>query len=535
MDPMKQIYLLICQGFYLGSLCQRWTFPSRITALIGSCVEIPCTYHPDGGSGASCTVWYWNTYGPDPEILNTKDSSTVIGEYRDRTSLVPGNNSCTLRIDPVRRGDGGYYYNPGITEDRTINAGGLQNTYVLLSVTDDVNIELYVPKRMTEGEATTLRCTVEHTCRSSPPSLLWNKPGQVHHQSVEISGGFWRQESELTYIPSYLDDGTSVQCTATYPNGQSFHESGTLNINDLPTKVAVIVLGIGEVMEGSDVTLQCNSSSKTKVNKYEWYKGKNKTKLPDTGRKITVMKVTRDVEPYSCAAINAAGRGESALVEIPVLYAATGVHITVKNEGEFTKLICDFLSSRPDVTHYTWMKDGSILQDQKGKTLTIENNVENAGQYSCIAHNIAGDSSSAEINHTGGTMFSPVIWGSAAGVFFLLLFILILFCCLRRKRKSSSIRGSSTKMSNESEMSKDDNHHGDNQSSHNAQPPSLRSGPSVDVNFAGNQVAYSNNDGTQPSNEVEYSVISHRQPNQAGQNSSRAQHDEDVEYATLKC
>ncbi|KAM4016744.1 B-cell receptor CD22-like isoform 2-T3 [Anomaloglossus baeobatrachus] len=439
MDPMKQIYLLICQGFYLGSLCQRWTFPSRITALIGSCVEIPCTYHPDGGSGASCTVWYWNTYGPDPEILNTKDSSTVIGEYRDRTSLVPGNNSCTLRIDPVRRGDGGYYYNPGITEDRTINAGGLQNTYVLLSVTD------------------------------------------------------------------------------------------------LPTKVAVIVLGIGEVMEGSDVTLQCNSSSKTKVNKYEWYKGKNKTKLPDTGRKITVMKVTRDVEPYSCAAINAAGRGESALVEIPVLYAATGVHITVKNEGEFTKLICDFLSSRPDVTHYTWMKDGSILQDQKGKTLTIENNVENAGQYSCIAHNIAGDSSSAEINHTGGTMFSPVIWGSAAGVFFLLLFILILFCCLRRKRKSSSIRGSSTKMSNESEMSKDDNHHGDNQSSHNAQPPSLRSGPSVDVNFAGNQVAYSNNDGTQPSNEVEYSVISHRQPNQAGQNSSRAQHDEDVEYATLKC
>ncbi|KAM4016756.1 sialoadhesin-like isoform 2-T3 [Anomaloglossus baeobatrachus] len=205
----------------------------------------------------------------------------------------------------------------------------MKQIYLLLICQDSMDIQLLVPIHLTEGEATTIRCTVKHTCRSSPPSLQWNKPGQVHHQSVEISKRSWREESNLTYIPSYLDDGTNILCTATYPNGRSFLKLGMLNITSAPKNVTVAVLAIGEVMEGSDVTLQCNSSSKSKVNKYEWYKGKDKAKLPETGREITVRNVTRDVEPYSCAAINDVGRGESALMEIPVLLSSSYGHIII--------------------------------------------------------------------------------------------------------------------------------------------------------------------------------------------------------------
>ncbi|XP_077113471.1 Schwann cell myelin protein-like isoform X1 [Ranitomeya variabilis] len=535
MDPMKQIYLLlIYQGFYLGSVCQRWTFPEIITALIGSCVEIPCTYHPAGRSGSSSAVWYLSIPGSRTEILNTKNSSSSIGiSYKGRTSLVPGDNSCTLRIDPVRREDGDKYYYPGIAEDITINAADKQSIrYVYLSVTDEADVRLDLSNRLTEGEPTTILCSVDHTCRSSPPSLQWNKPGQIQNQS-EISDGSWSEQSSLTYIASYVDDGTPVRCTATYHNGQSFHESGTLNIKYTPKNVTVVV-GKDKVVEGSDVTLQCSSFSKSDVFEYEWYKGKDKTKLPDRGWEITVRNVTRDEEPYSCAAINHVGRGESALTEILVLYAAIGVQITVKNEGEFTKLTCDFRGSRPDVTHYTWKKDGSILHNETGKILTIYNNVDSYGQYSCIAHNSVGDSSSSEIYHEDKILYSPVIWGSVAGALFLLLFIVFLCLCLRRKKKSSSIHETLTKISNENDMAKDDNHHGNIQSSHNGLPPPARSEPSFDISFAGNQVIYSNSEMTQPSTEVEYSVISHRQPNQAGQNSSRARHDDDVEYATLK-
>ncbi|XP_073426672.1 B-cell receptor CD22-like isoform X2 [Dendrobates tinctorius] len=449
MDPMKQIYLLlICHGFYLGSVCQQWTFPSGITALIGSCVEIPCTYDPAGRLGTSSTVWYTFIDGSWTEIPNSKDSSYAWTHYKDGSSMVSGNNSCTLRIDPVRKDFGNYYY-PGIAEDRTINAYDKQQSYVLLSVTEEADVRLDLSNKLTEGEATTIRCSVEHTCGSSPPSLQWNKPGQVHNESVEIPGRSWREQSSLIYIPSYVDDDTPVRCMAIYPSGQSFHESGTLNIK----------------------------------------------------------------------------------------YAPIGVHITVKNEGEFTKFICDFRSSRPDVTQYTWMKDGSILWSETDKNLIMGSNVENYGQYSCIAHNSVGDSSSSEIYYKDNILYSPVIWGSVAGAFFLLLFILLLSLCLRRKKRSSSIHETSTKISkisNKNDLVKDDNHHGNLLSSQNAPPPPVRSEPSVDMSFAGNQVIYSNNDVTQPSTEVEYSVISHRHPKQARQNSSRARHDDDVEYATVK-
>ncbi|XP_073426671.1 B-cell receptor CD22-like isoform X1 [Dendrobates tinctorius] len=535
MDPMKQIYLLlICHGFYLGSVCQQWTFPSGITALIGSCVEIPCTYDPAGRLGTSSTVWYTFIDGSWTEIPNSKDSSYAWTHYKDGSSMVSGNNSCTLRIDPVRKDFGNYYY-PGIAEDRTINAYDKQQSYVLLSVTEEADVRLDLSNKLTEGEATTIRCSVEHTCGSSPPSLQWNKPGQVHNESVEIPGRSWREQSSLIYIPSYVDDDTPVRCMAIYPSGQSFHESGTLNIKYTPKNVAVIAKD--EVAEGSDVTLQCNSFSKRDVYKYEWYKGKNKIKLPEKGWKITVRNVTRNEEPYSCAAINDVGRGESTLTKIPVLHAPIGVHITVKNEGEFTKFICDFRSSRPDVTQYTWMKDGSILWSETDKNLIMGSNVENYGQYSCIAHNSVGDSSSSEIYYKDNILYSPVIWGSVAGAFFLLLFILLLSLCLRRKKRSSSIHETSTKISkisNKNDLVKDDNHHGNLLSSQNAPPPPVRSEPSVDMSFAGNQVIYSNNDVTQPSTEVEYSVISHRHPKQARQNSSRARHDDDVEYATVK-
>ncbi|XP_040271435.1 uncharacterized protein LOC120986794 isoform X3 [Bufo bufo] len=156
----KPIFLLIVfQGFYLGSVCQEWTFPSIITALNGSCVEIPCTYHPANTSGTSSTVWYLYKYmHRDPEILNTRDSSSVKADYRDRTSLVPGENSCTLRIDPVRGEDDEEYY-PGITEDININANKKYSTTVSLYVTDaPKNVSVIVMEEVMEGGDVTLQC-----------------------------------------------------------------------------------------------------------------------------------------------------------------------------------------------------------------------------------------------------------------------------------------------------------------------------------------------------------------------------------------
>ncbi|XP_044138548.1 B-cell receptor CD22-like isoform X2 [Bufo gargarizans] len=395
MNAVKQIYLLlICQGFYLGSVCQRWKFPYEITALIGSCVEIPCTYHPARTSETSHTVWYLYKYmSRELEILNTRDSSSVMAEYRDRTSLVPGENSCTLRIDPVRGDDGDNYYYPG---DRILDAFWTQSRRIHLRVTDKVNFRIFGSNVMTEGEATIIRCTADHTCRSSPPSLRWNKPGQVKNKSVEISEGNWREESELTYIPSYVDHRSPVQCIATYPNGEDLKGSETLNIKYAPKNVTVAVIGIDEVMEGSDMKLQCNSFSNPAVYNYEWYKGKSK--LPDTGREITVRNVSRDMEPYFCAARNHLGREESAPTEIPVQYAPKNVTVAVIGidevmEGSDMKLQCNSFSN-PAVYNYEWYKGKSKLPDT-GREITVRNASRDMEPYSCAARNHLGRGKSA--------------------------------------------------------------------------------------------------------------------------------------------
>ncbi|XP_069802827.1 sialic acid-binding Ig-like lectin 13 [Dendropsophus ebraccatus] len=447
MEAVKQVYLLlICQGFYLGSVCQRWTFPYTVSALIGSCVEIPCTYHPAGTSAPSSTVWYLYGGGDYPKILNTKDPSSVIEEYRGRTSLVPGEKSCTLRIDPVREEDGGNLYYPGIAEDRSINAVRLLSRTLPIYVTDKVKVELYLYELTTEGEATIIKCTVEHTCGSAPPVIQWNKPGEVQSKSVKIPGASWREVSELTYIPLYEDDGSPVQCTATYPNGQSTVRSVTLNIYYAPKNVTVTILGMDEVMEGSDVRLQCNSFSNPDVSEYEWYKGKEKSRLPERGREITVRNVTRDMEPYSCTARNPVGTEESALIEIPVLYAPKNVTVTILGmdevmEGSVVTLQCNGFSN-PGVCEYEWYK-GKERLSERGREITVRNVTRDMEPYSCTARNSMGKGKSALTQIPipvlyMGSRISNIIFPAIIGIICLLLLVLLLYCCWRKRRQTST-------------------------------------------------------------------------------------------------
>ncbi|XP_075045880.1 B-cell receptor CD22-like isoform X2 [Mixophyes fleayi] len=287
-----------------------------------------------------------------------------------------------------------------------------------------------------EGNATIIQCHTEHTCATSPPSLEWNKPGQTKKQSLPLVGGYWREVSKLTYIPSYVDHGTPLRCRATYHNGLRSQLGATLNIIFPPRNVTV-TLKRNRLREGSDVTLSCSSISNPAVQTYEWYQGNNKIKLRNRGPEITLRNLTRDIEPYSCTAVNEVGRGESALTEIPVLYAATEVRIIEsQSEDGDIELTCYYLSSRPNVTHYSWMKDKSLLLSETGQTLLVNSSEQNYGSFSCIAHNSAGSSSSEELYIAA--VYQPVqtnygTYIAIAGIICLLLISFIVFFSWRRK------------------------------------------------------------------------------------------------------
>ncbi|XP_073513713.1 sialoadhesin-like isoform X1 [Phyllobates terribilis] len=329
---MNQIFLLLILSRYSPVCCME----ARIAALLGSCVEIPCTHWFDENTEMSDVVWYAGDSNKK-EILNTENSSSVIDQYRNRTSAVLEKNNCKLWIDPVRIEDSNVYQSEPARKRRLDDSHYVDYVYdvpysqIVLAVKDSPDdLQLSVDEYLIEEKSTTIQCSTDHTCDSSPPSLQWNKPGQIQRM-LGASGLYWIEASILIYIPSYVDDGTPLRCTATYHNGMIIEKSAELKIHFAPKFVTVNIMENGMIIEGSDVTLACTSVSRPGVSTYEWYKGRNRTKLPYTGWKMTVRNVTKDEDLYSCAAINDVGIGESALKEIPVLYVGSSHSFMASN------------------------------------------------------------------------------------------------------------------------------------------------------------------------------------------------------------
>ncbi|XP_073513714.1 myelin-associated glycoprotein-like isoform X2 [Phyllobates terribilis] len=229
---MNQIFLLLILSRYSPVCCME----ARIAALLGSCVEIPCTHWFDENTEMSDVVWYAGDSNKK-EILNTENSSSVIDQYRNRTSAVLEKNNCKLWIDPVRIEDSNVYQSEPARKRRLDDSHYVDYVYdvpysqIVLAVKDSPDdLQLSVDEYLIEEKSTTIQCSTDHTCDSSPPSLQWNKPGQIQRM-LGASGLYWIEASILIYIPSYVDDGTPLRCTATYHNGMIIEKSAELKIH----------------------------------------------------------------------------------------------------------------------------------------------------------------------------------------------------------------------------------------------------------------------------------------------------------------
>ncbi|XP_053547095.1 myelin-associated glycoprotein-like [Bombina bombina] len=226
------IFLFVLKGFFGNSFnedCKNWsfTFDTSITALNGSCVEIPCTFSFPEGYREFNLIWYLYHFINYPQVFNKKQPSAVRADYTKLTSLV-GNktNSCTLRISQVE--NEGLFY-PGINEDiNSWHCNQKKTALVKIKDTPDEPL-LSVPPNLTEGIPAPIFCTVEYTCPSYSPFLQWNKIGlkNVRHEDHE---GYWKVISELLFEPTYIDDETQIKCTATYPNSQNTQKIYNLSI-----------------------------------------------------------------------------------------------------------------------------------------------------------------------------------------------------------------------------------------------------------------------------------------------------------------
>ncbi|XP_063291522.1 B-cell receptor CD22-like [Pelobates fuscus] len=417
-------------------------FPESIQALGGSCVEIPCsfTYKEDDDFNL---IWFMYHFTSYPQIFNKRLPSAVEPEYKGRTSMVGnGKNSCSLRIDNVKSSE---YYYPGI--DTNINSYKVNNGK---RIRVEVSDSFFMPAikgadDIQEGKTISMSCSVTHTCASSPPSLEWNKAGHpISVQHEDISGGYWRVQSEIRYSPSYQDHNTSLRCTATFQNGKRFYQYIILNIKFPPKNTGIKVLDKTEMREGDTVTLQCITRANPAPSSYEWYKvEKNSTtKLKKNAEKLQILNVNLDSNKYYCSARNELGTGNSSIIELPVKYRAKGVRIHLEKQGDSVKMECVFSSGNPEPTQYAWLHNGSLKHNKTEKILIIKATVISSGNYQCEVSNDVGKSMSEPVTVTI-TDPETVVLGDSSYIaygnqFLILAFALLYHLCDLYQQPDSS-------------------------------------------------------------------------------------------------
>uniref|UniRef100_A0A8C1IM45 Si:dkeyp-28d2.4 n=1 Tax=Cyprinus carpio TaxID=7962 RepID=A0A8C1IM45_CYPCA len=293
----NQITSFIFISFVLGqALSADYIYsavmPQTVTALTGSCVQIPCTFN----------------------ISNFEDKH----RYYFRLEIVP---------DVFRP-----TFNPN-----TANSSDSSKT-VKIIVRDSPQppeLKLSKPQYVMEESTVNLSCSAEAPCPTQPPTISWSnipKSARITTQLQDKPDKTQSVFSYMTFKASYKDHRKNITCTATYPrntpNDSTVEGNITLQVLFPPKETHIIITP----SVGTNVTLTCKSkASPSNDMNYTWYKRGQET--PIAWRKKINLNRTQTAS-YYCTAQNKHGKQSSEDVQLTddsqnglshlVIYGCTG-------------------------------------------------------------------------------------------------------------------------------------------------------------------------------------------------------------------
>ncbi|XP_062400216.1 B-cell receptor CD22-like isoform X2 [Sardina pilchardus] len=272
-----------------------------ICVLLGSSVDIPCTYvHPNYDT-INTTFWF-NTQKNNnhPEYLNLADEYKNHVEYHGNKK-----SSCTLRLKDIRAGHSGEYALRLTTKEGETYSGlpGVNISVTAVQV-------LTPPEAVTEGERVTLICNTTCTL-SNDPTFIWYKNGQP------VTNKHTTRDNKLHLNPVSSEDAGSYSCAVRGHETLSSNIA-SLNVRHKPTHVSVSISPSDGIEEGTSVTLTCSSDANPPVHTYTWYmKSGAESLVRGTGESIS-FNVTSDTSGlYYCEAHNELGSQNSGDAAVP--------------------------------------------------------------------------------------------------------------------------------------------------------------------------------------------------------------------------
>ncbi|KAG8436526.1 hypothetical protein GDO86_007581 [Hymenochirus boettgeri] len=360
---------------------------------------------------------------------------TETGHFHSEVEVIQGNNvtfECDARGDPppmltwlregipLINGNGYKLTNHGkflhLEKAQVSNAGIYVCVAVNLAGQSDrkYDLKILVPPRFSGGlqkhenisiaekNPLTLTCEVSGT---PPPKVTWYKDGQpvsLRDSPQNISGGFL-----LRFSTSTVSDAGRYTCVVSNAAGEEMRHFD-VNVLVPPRIVGSSLEGI-KVKERENVTLSCEATG-IPVPQITWLKDglpileyTNHHVDYKTQSLLIVNAMLRDSGRYQCIASNSAGH-RSKSFSLGVLVPPT-INGTTEGSPEDVSVIlynsvsleCE-VHSHPPAT-ITWYKEGQQIRSKGyvrvlpgGRTLQIlKAREDDAGRYSCIATNEAGD------------------------------------------------------------------------------------------------------------------------------------------------
>ncbi|KAJ0066602.1 hypothetical protein NL108_015646, partial [Boleophthalmus pectinirostris] len=309
----------------------------------------------------------------------------------------------------------------------------------------------------TEGQLVTLNCSVEFSCPSKPPSLIWSWDRGAQLNSSEPGGQITHFPqphcallvSTLTFTATHTVQ-PRVRCEARYPGGKSTLALKDLHVTFSPKDVRVQVQTLS-VHEGGTALVSCSCKADPPASEYRWsyIQHGHLVHLLQRTHTVRLHNVTRDMRVH-CSALNLIGRGESLPLLLNVQYKPAILEQSsfCVWDGVEVKCHCTVQSKPPP--SITWSVNGSVPPENYNFSFTSHSHTIKATMRGpmdskitvvCYAVNALGNDSALLLQE--GADF-PLLWFilPAVAIFLMVLIISIglCFCCFRKRTRKRMLR-----------------------------------------------------------------------------------------------
>ncbi|KAK9953461.1 hypothetical protein ABG768_017450 [Culter alburnus] len=326
------VFLFFSYELKSSELKYNAEMPSRITALSGSCVQIPCRFNVSELSlkNTESFFGFWMKKNHDFKIshfvFNGKTNKTsgfnnieILGNLSQR--------GCTTVFYDVMNNHSDKYYFRVETKSSDWKYTYIDNP-IEISVSDKPQLLILKPtdlKVVIENTTVNLSCSAEAPCPKQPPTISWSnipESANITTQLQEKPDKTQSVFSHMTFKASYVDHRRNISCTATYPrntfNDSTVQTTVMLRVLFPPKETHITIDPSASVSVGTNVILTCKTKANPSKNmNYTWYKRGQENQL-DFGEQLTFTVNRKSGGWYFCKAKNEHGNGKSEEIQLIV-------------------------------------------------------------------------------------------------------------------------------------------------------------------------------------------------------------------------